>query len=82
MRKFYFKLGAVGGVVAGLLGIASRAGAYNYIEVDATSTTAVLAYISGLFTDVSLFVWLAIGLPLGFWVIAKVIGLVRVRTRG
>jgi hypothetical protein len=33
------------------------------------------AYIGSLITDVGPFIWLAIGLPLGFYVIKKVIGL-------
>jgi hypothetical protein len=37
------------------------------------STTA---YIGDLMTDLGVFVWLAIGLPLGFFVIRKVISLV------
>jgi len=37
------------------------------------------AYVGGLFTDLGPIIYLAIGLPLGFWVIRKVIGLVRVR---
>lgn len=37
-----------------------------------SSTTA---YIGSLVTDIGPFVWLAIGVPLGFYVIKKVIGL-------
>jgi len=39
----------------------------------------MLAYAGTLFTDLSLIVVLAVGLPLGFWVIRKVISLVRAR---
>ncbi|GAI43628.1 unnamed protein product [marine sediment metagenome] len=71
-----------GGVIAGLLGLASKAGATSsYIEIDATSVDAVIAYVGNLFTDISPFIWLAIGLPLGFWVIAKTIALVRGRAK-
>ena len=38
-----------------------------------------LAYVGQLFTDTSVIIYLAIGLPLGFWVIRKVIGLIRAR---
>ena len=41
--------------------------------------SSVLAYSGTLFTDLSLVVILAIGLPVAFWVIKKVIGLVRAR---
>lgn len=47
--------------------------------VDASFITASLAYVGQLFTDLTLLIYLAIGLPLGFWIIKKVIGLVRAR---
>lgn len=40
---------------------------------------AMTAYAGRLFTDLAPYVILAIGLPLAFWVIRKVIALVRVR---
>ncbi len=49
------------------------------ITISADFTTSTLAYAGALFTDLSLVIYLAIGLPLGFWVIRKVISLVRVR---
>lgn len=45
----------------------------------ASSTTPILAYVGGLFTDFLPLLVLAIGLPLGFWVIKRVVGLVRAR---
>jgi hypothetical protein len=39
----------------------------------------ITAYAGTLFTDLSTLVVLAIGLPVAFWVIKKVIGLVRAR---
>lgn len=39
----------------------------------------ILAYAGNLFTDLSLLIILIIGLPLGFWVISRVISLVRAR---
>lgn len=45
--------------------------------VDASFITASLAYVGQLFTDLTLLIYVAIGLPLGFWVVKKVIGLVR-----
>ena len=38
-----------------------------------------LAYVGQLFTDLTLVIILVIGLPLGFWVIRKVVSLVRAR---
>jgi hypothetical protein len=48
-------------------------------SIENTDITAMLAYPKNLFTDLNLIVILAIGLPLGFWVIRKVISLVKAR---
>jgi len=47
------------------------------LPADFIATTT--AYVGGIFTDVSPLVFVAIGLPLAFWVIRSVIGLIRVR---
>ncbi|GAH95846.1 unnamed protein product [marine sediment metagenome] len=49
------------------------------ITFNATSLASVMTYVDTLFTDMNLIIILAIGLPLGFWVIRKVISLIRVR---
>jgi hypothetical protein len=41
--------------------------------------TDMLAYAGTLFTDLSVLVIVAIGLPVGFWIIKKAIGLVKAR---
>lgn len=46
-----------------------------------TAIASTTAYIGDLFTDLGVFVWLAIGIPLGFYVISKVISLVARRAR-
>lgn len=43
--------------------------------------TDMTAYIGELFGDLNPIIVLAIGLPLGFWFIGKVVGIVRSRTR-
>jgi hypothetical protein len=43
------------------------------LPTDALSSTT--AYIGSIITDVGPFVWLAIGIPLGFYVIKKVVSL-------
>lgn len=48
----------------------------TYISIPADFTTSTLAYAGNLFTDLSLVIILTIGLPVGFWVIKKVIALV------
>ena len=47
--------------------------------IDATFISDMLAYSGQLFTDLNVLILLAIGLPVGFWVIRKAIGLVRAR---
>lgn len=47
--------------------------------IDATFITDSLAYVGTLFTDLNVLIVLAIGLPLGFWVVRKAISLVRAR---
>lgn len=47
--------------------------------VDATFITDMLAYVGTLFTDLNLLIVLVIGLPLAFWVVRKVVSLVRAR---
>jgi hypothetical protein len=43
--------------------------------IPANALASSTAYIGDLITDSGPFVWLAIGIPLGFYVIKKVIGL-------
>jgi len=51
----------------------------TYITVDAGMPADLLAYAGQLFTDLNVLVILAIGLPLAFYVIRRVISLVRAR---
>jgi hypothetical protein len=46
-----------------------------------SSISGILEYATRLFTDLQLLVWLAIGLPVGFWIINKAIILVVKRTK-
>jgi len=47
----------------------------------ANAFASTTGYINDLFTDLGVFIWLAIGLPLGFYIIRKVISLVAGRAR-
>jgi len=51
----------------------------TYITIPAEWATSTLAYAGQLFTDLSLVIVLAIGLPMGFWIIRKIISLVKAR---
>ena len=51
----------------------------TYITVDAGFPASVLAYAGDLFTDLNTVIILAIGLPLGFYIIRRIISLVRAR---
>ena len=50
---------------------------FTYITLPGSFVADITAYGGTLFTDLSAVVILAIGLPVGFWIIAKVIGLAR-----
>lgn len=71
-------LGILAGIGAAVLPATTLA-AGTYINLPVNFIEDCMAYVSGLFTDLSLVVILAIGLPLGFWVIRKTITLVRAR---
>jgi F0F1-type ATP synthase assembly protein I len=49
------------------------------ITIGDSFLTGALAYVSTLFDDLGLVVVLVIGLPLAFWVIRRIVGLVRLR---
>jgi len=51
------------------------------ISIASGTEASLLAYAGQLFTDLTPFIVLAIGLPVGFWVINKAIGLVRGRAK-
>jgi hypothetical protein len=50
---------------------------FTYITLPGSFIADITAYAGTLFTDLSSVVILAIGLPVAFWVISKVIGLAR-----
>lgn len=49
------------------------------VSVGEAGIAAILEYSTGIFYDVGLLVYMAIGLPLGFYIARKVISLVRAR---
>jgi len=49
------------------------------LTVTGSDITGLLAYVGGLFEDFNVLILLMIGLPLGFWVVRKVISLIRAR---
>jgi hypothetical protein len=49
------------------------------LTVTSSHISGILTYVGNLFTDLNVLVVLAIGLPLGFWVIRKAISLIRAR---
>jgi hypothetical protein len=51
----------------------------TYIDLPSTAVADLTGYAGNLFTDLWVVIALAIGLPLAFYVIRKVIGLVRAR---
>jgi hypothetical protein len=51
------------------------------LSVTSTAAASILEYAGQLFTDTGTLVWLAIGLPVGFYVINKAISLVTGRAK-
>lgn len=52
---------------------------FALITLPANFIATTTAYVGAIFSDVSPLVFVAMGLPLAFWVIRSVINLVRVR---
>jgi hypothetical protein len=48
----------------------------TFFTLSSENITSMLAYVGNIFTDAGLLIWVAIGLPLGFYVIKKVIALI------
>lgn len=47
-----------------------------FFTLEAADITSVLAYTSSIFEDAQLLIFLALGLPVGFYVIKRMIALV------
>jgi hypothetical protein len=69
------KIIAVSSALAGVLGVAP-AFAANYVDISSASSTELLAFAGGLFSDLWVLIAIAIGVPLAFYIIKKVIGLI------
>ena len=79
LKKYAYAItGAVGVGLVGLVSFASASGG-TYITLPSTALADVTGYAGSLFTDLWVVIALAIGLPLAFYIIRKVIGLVRAR---
>jgi hypothetical protein len=51
------------------------------LTVTSTAAASILSYAGQLFTDTWLLIALAVGLPVGFYIINKVIGIVAARAK-
>jgi hypothetical protein len=47
------------------------------ISTSSADVASMLAYAGGIFTDLNQWILVAIGIPVGFYVVRRVIGLVR-----
>jgi len=82
MSKLYLKLAGIVSGIAGVFGAGvASAAAGDLFTLPTAAVASTTAYIGDLFTDLGPFVWLAIGIPLGFFVIRKVISMVAGRAR-
>jgi hypothetical protein len=50
------------------------------IPIDASFLESTMAYVGQLWSDLGLLIILVIGVPVGFWLIYKVVGFVRRNT--
>ena len=80
MKKAYLKLGVIGSAIAGLIA-GSSVFAGELFDLPAEAVSSTTAYIGNLFSDLAPFIFLAIGIPLAFYVIRKVISMVAGRAR-
>jgi hypothetical protein len=76
MKLDYKKVAILSTVSSALLGVAQFAGA-TYITLPETAVADLTGYAGAIFTDIWTVVALVIGIPLAFYVIRKVIALVR-----
>ena len=76
MKRIVAGVASLGTAVAGLL-TAGFANGANYIDISSASSTEILTIASGIFSDLWVLVALAIGLPLGFYIIRRIIGMIR-----
>jgi hypothetical protein len=53
---------------------------FQYITLPTTAVNDLLAYAGGLTSDLWTLIALAIGIPLAFYIISRIIGLVRAHT--
>ena len=74
MKRIVAGVASLGTAVAGLL----TAGFANatYITLPETAVADLTGYASGIFSDLWVLVALAIGLPLGFYIIRRIIGMI------
>jgi len=49
----------------------------SIITIPVDFATSMVAYVGTLFTDLTPVIVILVGLPLGFWAVGKVIGLIR-----
>ena len=86
MKNTFYKFVGIGGALAGA-GVVFAQGEIevpaSIIELPTGSVAAIVSYIPTLLTNVYPLVILAIGLPLAFWGVGKLIALVKAgfRTR-
>ena len=78
MNRIKYIVGSIAGL-GGLLIAGLAHGAGTIITLPEGFVASALAYVGDLFTDLNTLILLVIGLPLGFWVIRKVVSLVRAR---
>lgn len=81
--KILALVGSIGGIAA-TLGLAghcfAEATPTDLVALPPELLPAAIAYLGQLFGDLSTLIALVVGLPIAFWIIHKVISLVKVRS--
>jgi hypothetical protein len=78
-KKFFtFKMKKILGIATAVVGVLAALPAFaaNYVDIGSASSTTLFAYAGGLFSDLWVLIAIAIGVPLAFYIIKKVIGLI------
>lgn len=81
-KKNIFALALLAGVV-GVISAPAMTFATTTVfgddAIDSDFVASVLAYIPALFSELSLWIAVMVGLPLGFWAVRRLVSLVRLR---
>ena len=71
--------GAVSALGLSLAGFAGATDTFSFIDLPETALADISQYVPTAFTSLWVLIAVVLGLPIAFWVVRKVIGLVHMR---